>query len=71
MIINIKELKTKEEVIDFFSVYIQEKIDLFQREIESDDSFSKGSYSEFIASRLGAIRAFKKLLAVIPDREKK
>ena len=71
MINNINETKSKEEVLDFFLVYLKSNIELFQRKSESEDSFDKPSWAEYQAYNLGAIKALKKILAIIPDREKK
>jgi len=66
---NIKELKSKEEVLDFFKEYFKTNIELFQRKMESEDSFDKPAWGEYQAYNLGAVKALKKALAIIPDRE--
>lgn len=70
MLNNIKELKTKEEVFDFLEEWLSEKIELAHREMENDEIFSMPAWSEHQATRLGMIKAYRKMLALIPDREK-
>ena len=67
---NLKDLKTKEEVLEFFRVYFKDSIELAQRKMESEDSFNKVAWGEFQAYQLGAVKVLKKALALIPDREK-
>jgi len=38
--------------------------------MESEDSFDKPAWGEYQAYNLGAVKALKKALAIIPDREK-
>jgi len=61
MKIVLKDLKSKEEVLDFLSGYLVEQINLARREMESKESFSLPAWTAYQAHQLGAIKAFKRL----------
>lgn len=66
---NIKDLKSKEEVLDFVQDYLKNNIMLSQRKMESEDSFDKVAWGEYQAFQLGNIKALKKLQNILTGRK--
>lgn len=68
MIKSIKDIKSKEEVILFLQDYLVKCINTTNNMMESNESFEKPSWSEYQAYQLGALKAFKKVLNILPDQ---
>lgn len=71
MINNLINCKTKEEVYDFLVKYLNNELELLQRESESEKSFDKAAWSEYHAHLLGQRKAHRKILNLFPDQRKK
>ena len=69
---NLKKLNdkgiTKSQAFSLLKEYLVEQIELSRRKAESEDNFSLPSWSEFQAYQLGSIKAYNKLLSIIPDQ---
>lgn len=65
--LNDKEI-TKSQAFSLLKEYLVEQIELSHRKAESEDNFSLPSWSEFQAYQLGSIKAYNKLLSIIPDQ---
>jgi len=65
--LNSKEL-SRSQAFSLLKEYLVEQIDLAQRKAVSEDNFSLPAWSEFQAYQLGNIKAFQKLLSIIPDQ---
>lgn len=62
---------TKDEVVSIIVEYSKEQMELSLRKMRSEEKFEKPSWSEHQAFQLGIQKAFEKLIAFIPDQEKK
>ena len=69
MIAQLKEAKTKEDVISFINNWLNEQVDLSRRE-QIKDTFDKPAWAEYQAYQLGIQKLASKLLALLPDPEK-
>ena len=65
------EVLTSHQVYDIIRNYIQEQVDLAQREMLSKDSFDKPSWSEFQAYQLGSIKGLIKVLDFVPNLDQR
>jgi hypothetical protein len=62
---------TSHQVYDIIRTYIQEQVDLAQREMLSKDNFDKPSWSEFQAYQLGSIKGLIKVLDFVPNLDQR
>jgi hypothetical protein len=62
-----KELLTSHQVYDILRAYIQEQVELSQREMLSKDNFEMPSWSEYQAYQLGTIKGLVKVLDFVPN----
>lgn len=65
--LNSKEL-TKSQAFSLLKEYLVEQIELAHRKTENEDNFSLPAWAEFQAYQLGSIKAYNKLLSIIPDQ---
>lgn len=65
------EVLTSQQVYDIIRNYIQEQVDLAQREMLSKDNFDKPSWSEFQAYQLGNIKGLIKVLDFVPNLDQR
>ncbi len=61
-----KELK-KEEVVLILVEYLKEQENLIIREMYNQENFTK-SWAEFLAFKLGMLKAFSKVVDFLPDQ---
>jgi hypothetical protein len=59
---------TKSQVFSLLKEYLTEQIELSQRKVVSEENFTLPAWSEYQAYQLGSIKAYQKLLSIIPDQ---
>ncbi len=59
---------SKAEVIDEIKTYLNEQIELTQRECIDDEAFDVASWPYYQAKKMGMIKAYKKLLNYLPEK---
>lgn len=69
MIAQLKEAKTKEDVLSFIQDWLNKELELSRRETIKD-TFDKPAWAEYQAYQLGIQKLAVKLLSILPDREK-
>lgn len=69
MITRLSEAKTKEDVLEYITNWLNEQVELSRRE-QIKDTFDKPAWAEYQAYQLGIQKLAAKLLAILPDREK-
>lgn len=65
MITNIKDIKSKEDLLDVLYKYLKDNIELSQREMEAKDKFNLPAWGEHQAYQLGMIKSYRKLVTLI------
>jgi len=65
IMININDLKSKEEVIEYLQKYVKDNLDLSRRKAESEDSFGNAEWSQYQAYQLGSIKTLNKILTFL------
>lgn len=69
---DLRKLKSKEltrsQAFSLLKEYLTEQIDLAQRKAVNEENFTLPAWSEFQAYQLGSIKAYQKLLSIIPDQ---
>jgi hypothetical protein len=58
---------TKEETIREIRKYLQQQIDLVERQELDSEAFSKPSWPYYQANNLGKKKAFRKILEALPN----
>jgi hypothetical protein len=66
-LLNSKDL-SRSQAFSLLKEYLKDQIDLSQRKAVSEDNFSLPAWSEYQAYLLGNIKAYQKLLTIIPDQ---
>lgn len=61
-----KEVLTAPQAYDIIRKYLEDQIDLAQREMLDKDNFKLPAWSEYQAYQLGVVKANQKLLEFIP-----
>lgn len=61
-----KEILTAPQAYDIIRKYLEDQIELAQREMLDKDNFKLPAWSEFQAFQLGVIKANQKLLDFVP-----
>ena len=59
---------TKKESIEYILSYIEEQKELVVREMSRQEAFELPSWPEYQAYKLGMIKAFTKVVELIPDQ---
>lgn len=59
---------TKKESIEYILSYIEEQKQLVIRDMSNQDAFELPSWPEYQAYKLGMIKAFTKVVEIIPDQ---
>jgi len=61
-----EDIKTKEDVFNALSVYLNDALELSNRKCRDEENFSLPAWSEYQAYQLGMQKAFVKILDLIP-----
>jgi hypothetical protein len=59
-------VKSKEDVYRYLIAYLDDAIDMAARKQRDEDNFSLPAWAEFQAYQLGTIKAYQKVLDLIP-----
>lgn len=60
------DVKTKEDVYKYLHSYLIEAIEVANRKMRDEDNFTLPSWSEYQAYQLGSIKAYTKILDLLP-----
>jgi hypothetical protein len=59
---------TKSQAFSLLKEYLTEQIDLARRKQTDEETFTLPAWSEYQAFQLGSVKAYQKLLNIIPDK---